>query len=92
MRKIIFMALAASALFCSCVSQSEHDKIIAEKNAIEQERDKLKQELEDIKFGAPNLLADGKKFYEAKDFTQARQKFQMLVDKHSDMPQSIQTR
>jgi len=92
MRKILFMALAASVLLCSCVSQSEHDKIISEKDVIAQERDKLKQELEDIKFGAPNLLADGKKFYEAKDFTQSKQKFQMLVDKHPDMPQSIEAK
>ena len=92
MRKVIFRAVTISALFCSCVSQSEHDKIVSEKYAITQERDKLKQELEDIKFGAPNLLADGKKFYDAKDFTQSRQKFQVLLDKHPDMPQSIEAK
>lgn len=92
MRKIIFIAVTTSALFYSCVSQSEHDKIVSEKDVIAQERDKLKQELEDIKFGAPNLLADGKKFYDAKDFTQSRQKFQKLLDKHPDMPQSIEAK
>jgi hypothetical protein len=92
MRKIIFIALTISTLFNSCVSQSEHDKIVSEKDAIAQERDKLKQELEDIKFGAPNLLADGKKFYDAKEFTQSRQKFQMLLEKHPDMPQSIEAK
>jgi hypothetical protein len=92
MRKILFLALTTSVLLYSCVSQTEHEKTIAEKDAIAQERDKLKQELEDIKFGAPNLLADGKKFYEAKDFTQSKQKFQMLVDKHPDMPQSIEAK
>lgn len=92
MRKFVFIAAIISALFYSCVSQSEHDKIVSEKDAIAQERDKLKQELEDIKFGAPNLLADGKKFYEAKDFTQSRQKFQMLLDKHPDMPQAIEAK
>ncbi|MBK7735020.1 MAG: hypothetical protein IPI36_07180 [Chitinophagaceae bacterium] len=92
MRKILFIILSASVLLYSCVSESEHEKTVAEKDAIAQERDKLKQELDDIKFGAPNLLADGKKFYEAKDFTQSKQKFQMLVDKHPDMPQSIEAK
>jgi len=92
MRKSIFKLLIISVLFYSCVSQSEHDKIVSEKDAIAQERDKLKQELEDIKYGAPNLLADGKIFYDAKDFTQSRQKFQMLLDKHPEMPQSIEAK
>lgn len=92
MLKNIFITFITSTLLYSCVSQSEHDKIISEKDAIAQERDKLKQELDEIKFGAPNLLADGKKFYEAKDFTQSRQKFQMLLDKHPDMPQSIEAK
>jgi hypothetical protein len=92
MRKIIFITLAISVLLYSCVSQSEHDKMVSEKDVIAQERDKLKQKLEDIKFGAPNLLADGKKFYDAKDFTLSRQKFQMLLDKHPDMPQSIEAK
>ncbi len=76
----------------SCVSQSEHERIVSEKDEIAQERDRLKQELEDIKYGAPNLLDDGKKYFDAKDFTQSRQKFQMLLDKHPDMPQSIEAK
>lgn len=79
-------------MLCSCVSQSEHDKIISEKYAIAQERDKLRQELNEIKFGASNLLVDGKKFYKAKDFIQSRLKFQILLDKHPDMPQSIEAK
>ena len=79
-------------MFCACVSQSEHDKTILEKEAIEAEKEKVKQELDEIKFGAPTLLVDGKKFYDAKEFTQARQKFQMLLDKHPDLPQSIEAK
>lgn len=52
----------------------------------------MKAELEEIKFGAPNLLADGKKFFEAKEFSKAREKFQMLLNKHSDLPQSIEAK
>lgn len=92
MKKLSFLVIIISVFLCSCVSQSEHDKIISEKDAIAQERDKLRQELEEIKFGAPHLLSDGKMFYESKDFTQARQKFQMLIEKHSDMPESIEAK
>ncbi len=81
--------LAISVVLFSCVLQSEHDRVIYEKKTITEERDKLFQELEGIKFGAPNLLADGKRFYEAKDFSKAREKFQLILEKHPDLQQSI---
>jgi hypothetical protein len=56
------------------------------------ENQQLKTELEEIKFGAPNLLADGKKFFEAKDYSKAREKFQTLLEKHPDLPQSIEAK
>jgi TolA-binding protein len=40
--------------------------------------------LEEIKFGAPNLLADGKQFFEAKDYSKAKDKFQTLLEKYPD--------
>jgi hypothetical protein len=43
MFKNIFITFYLSILLCSCVSQSEHDKIISEKDAIAQERDKFKR-------------------------------------------------
>lgn len=92
MRISILSALSISILIYSCVPQSEHDKIISEKDAIVQERDRLKQEIDDIKFGAPNLLTDGITFYNAKDYIKARQKFQMLVEKHPDLPQSSEAK
>ncbi|MFV0163094.1 hypothetical protein OBK04_05440 [Empedobacter falsenii] len=82
------VALALS----SCVSESEHQRIVDEKNALSIENQNLKNELEEIKFGAPNLLSDGKKFYQAKDFSQARQKFQTLLQKHPDLPESIEAK
>jgi hypothetical protein len=88
MKRNLLILIIISSFFFSCVSQSEYDKVIIEKEALVQERDNLKQELEDIKFGAPNLLTDGIKFYNANDFSQSRQKFQMLLDKHPDMPQA----
>lgn len=92
MKKYYFISVFISVFIFSCVSKSEHDKILSEKDAIEHDRDKLKQELDDIKYGAPNLFSDGEKFYNANDFKQSRLKFQMLLDKHPDMPQSIEAR
>jgi len=76
--------------FGACVSQSDYDKLQLEKLSAVQECDKLKQEIQNIKYDAPTLLSDGKQFYEAKNFTQARAKFQTLVEKHPDKPQSIE--
>ncbi|RFM32785.1 DUF6759 domain-containing protein [Chitinophaga silvisoli] len=76
----------------SCVPQSEYDKVVSQKNEIEQERDKLMEELEGIKFGAPNLLSDGKTFYYARFFINARMKFQTLVEKYPDMPLAIEAK
>lgn len=91
--RIIFLLVFYTLTFCcACVSKTDYEKVIAEKAAIIQDRDKLKKELEDIKFGAPNLLSDGKKFYEANEFTLAKNKFQMLVDKHPDLPHSIEAK
>ncbi len=90
--KKLFAYVAFTLLLSSCISESEHQKIIDEKNTLAVENENLKNELEEIKFGAPNLLSDGKEFYQAKDFSQARQKFQILVEKHPDMPQSIEAK
>lgn len=78
--------------FSSCVSESEHQKVIIEKNSLLAENESLKSELESIKYGAPNLLADGKVFFEAKDYLSAKQKFQTLILKHPDLPQSVEAK
>lgn len=70
-------------MFVSCVSETEHQKTLDENTA-------LKSELEEIKFGAPNLLKDGKKFFENKDFKTAREKFNTLIERHSDLPEAIE--
>ncbi|MBX7227848.1 MAG: hypothetical protein K1X55_17565 [Chitinophagales bacterium] len=77
-------------LLASCVPESEHNKIVSERNELSLENDSLKKELEGIKFGAPNLLSDGKSFYEAKEFVKAKEKFQALVERHPDMPQTLE--
>jgi hypothetical protein len=92
MKKIFTLYLVAITLLSSCVSETEHLKVIDEKNSISVENEKLKTELEAIKFGAPNLIADGKIFFEAKEFSKAREKFQTLLEKHPDLPQSIEAK
>lgn len=69
----------------SCVEQGQYDKEVKEKEALE-------QELQELKFGAPNMLADGKKFFEAKDFTSAKEKLNDLIQKHPDLPQSAEAK
>ncbi len=78
--------------FSSCVSESEHQKVITEKNLLLAEKESLKSELEALKFGATNLLSDGKVFFEAKDYLTAKQKFQTLILKHPDLPQSVEAK
>ena len=82
MRYVIIIFLTVS-LFISCVSETEHQKILDENSA-------LKSELNDIKFGAPNLLKNGKKFFEVRDYKTAREKFNMLLERHSDLPEAIE--
>lgn len=82
MRHILFTFLTIS-MFVSCVSETEHQKTLDENTA-------LKSELEEIKFGAPILLKDGKKFFENKDFKTAREKFNTLIERHSDLPEAIE--
>lgn len=91
MKKYIYLFLL-SIFLSACVSESDHQKVVDERNSLSIENENLKTELEEIKFGAPNLLSDGKQFYDAKDFSKATEKFQTLVEKHPDMPQTIEAK
>lgn len=92
MKKYILTAFIAITFVSSCVTQTEHERLLSEKNEVSQERDRLKQELDDMKFGAPSLLSAGIAFYDAKDYRQAREKLQLLLDKHPGSPQTIEAR
>jgi len=85
MKKSFFYYLLVSTLLSSCVSETEHQRVL-------EENEQLRAELEEIKFGAPVLLTEGKKFFEAKDYSKARDKFQTLLEKHPDLPQSIEAK
>lgn len=86
---IFFLNLLFAA---SCVPEGEHNKVMSERNTLQKQVDSLKIAISDIKFGAPNLLADGKSFFEAKDYKRAKEKLDSLVKKHPEMPQTIEAK
>jgi hypothetical protein len=81
-RNLTAVILISLCLF-SCVSQDKYDKLKAEKDA-------LQNELQELKFGAPNLLADAKKFFQAKDYGGAKEKLNVLLSKYPDRPESAE--
>ena len=66
---------------CVGVSQNEYDTLKAE-------NEKLKQEIEDLKFGPDKLLSQAKLNIESKNFTKAKIELQNLVEKHSTSQQA----
>jgi outer membrane protein assembly factor BamD (BamD/ComL family) len=79
-------------LVTSCVPKAEHNRVVSERNDLVLRNDSLKKELEAIKFGAPNLLSDGKAFYDDNEFIKAKDKFEALVERHPDMPQTLEAK
>ena len=76
MKKIIY-GLIVAGLMTSCVSQSDHDKVVAE-------NEKLKAELEECMHGAEKLIANVEKAYSEKDYSTARQNIELLYEKHPE--------
>lgn len=84
MKKYILIISTASLMF-SCVSQDKYDTVSREKMA-------LQHELDELKFGAPNLLADANKFFKGKDYQNAKEKLNTLLQKHPDRPESAEAK
>lgn len=80
MRKIIY-GLAIAGILTSCVSQSDHDKVVAE-------NERLKAELEECMHGAEKLIANVEKAYSEKDYSAARQNIELLYEKHPESPKN----
>ena len=76
----------------ACVPESEHNKVVSERDELAIKNDSLKKEIEGIKYGAPNLLSNGKAFYDAKEFVKSKEKFEALVERHPDMPQTLEAK
>ena len=66
--------LAVILANCGGVSQKEYDSLKAE-------NEKLKVEIEDLKFGPDKLLSQAKVYIDSKDFINAKSELQTLLDK-----------
>jgi hypothetical protein len=70
---------------CGGVSQKEYDTLKAE-------NEKLKMEIEDLKFGPDKLLNQAKVYIDNKDFINAKSELQTLLDKHPASQQSTEAK
>lgn len=70
---------------CGGVSQNEY-------NALKVENEKLKNEIENLKFGPDKLLSQAKVYIDNRDFYQAQIELQTLIEKHPASPQSIKAK
>jgi len=70
---------------CGGVSQKEYDSLKAE-------NEKLKVEIEDLKFGPDKLLSQAKVYIDSKDFINAKSELQTLLDKHPASQQSTEAK
>ncbi len=84
MEKFLF-TLIFIAFLTSCGSDNERIRA-------EQERNALQKQLEEVKFGATNLLSDAKKFADAGDIPSAKSKLNELVSRHSDRPEAAEAK
>lgn len=82
---IRYLPIAIFVFLLGCVSSADY-------NALEQENKDLKQEINDLKFGAKVLMSDALKFYNAKDYGGTRQKLLLLLEKHGDQPESLEAK
>ena len=92
MRKNIVFALLASAIFLAgltgCVSQKEHEGVVAQVQALESENTRLKAEalelsakVDEYENGKENLLVKVRNHFEKKEYDEAKQLAQTLHKK-----------
>lgn len=84
--QILTIGLLMAVLFgCDGVSKNEYETLKAE-------NEKLKQEIEDLKFGPDKLLSQAKIYLENKEFSKAKSELQTLLDKHPASPQTTEAK
>lgn len=84
--QIITIGLLLTGLFgCDGVSKNEYE-------ALKTENEKLKLEIEDLKFGPDKLLSQAKVNIDRKEFSRAKSKLQNLIDKHPASQQATEAK
>lgn len=84
--QILTISLLLTGLFgCDGVSKNEYETLKAE-------NEKLKQEIEDLKFGPDKLLAQAKLYLDNKEFSNSKSELQTLLDKHPASNQAIEAK
>jgi len=77
--------LLTGLIGCGGVSQNEYDTLKAE-------NEKLKKEIEDLKFGPDKLLSQAKVYLENKEFNKAKSELKILLDKHPASQQATEAK
>ncbi len=77
--------LLTGLIGCGGVSQNEYDNLKAE-------NEKLKKEIEDLKFGPEKLLSQAKAYLENKEFNKAKSELNTLLDKHPSSQQATEAK
>lgn len=77
--------LLTGLIGCGGVSQNEYDTLKAE-------NEKLKKEIEDLKFGPDKLLSQAKVYLENKEFNKAKSELNTLLDKHPASQQATEAK
>lgn len=90
MKMTTFIAAAMSMLLtglisCGGVSQDDFD-------AVKAENDKLKQEIQDLKFGPEKMLSQAQIYIEDQDFVKAKSELKSLIEKHSTTEQATEAK
>jgi hypothetical protein len=80
----IMLLIICAWLLTGCgVSQSDYDTLNAE-------NEKLKKELDELRYGADRLLTSGKEFMNRKDYVHARNALELLVKSHPGSKQAME--
>ena len=88
-RNIIIYGIVLMAIVSSCgVPQSDYDKLQTQKEQLKTENERLLTELDDCKNGAEKIVAEVEKAYSEKKYAIARQKINLLSEKHPEDPKN----
>jgi hypothetical protein len=80
---LIFAVLFIGLLNGCGVSQSDYDSLNVE-------NEKLRKEIDDLKYGADKMLANAKIYLDKKDYVKAKNELEALIKNHSSSKQAVE--